>query len=151
MRRANIVVAVSLACLAIFFLFEAGRLNFGNMRVPQTGFFPKTLLVLVLALSLCLLVRTLRQAETETRTQPIPSQGWIRIGATLAALLGFALLLEWLGFFVSTFLLMILLLRAIEAMPWAKVVLVALSTALVAYFIFAWLLGVPLPSGVLGI
>jgi putative tricarboxylic transport membrane protein len=151
MRRANIVVAVSLACLAIFFFFEAGRLNFGSMRVPQTGFFPKTLLVLVLVLSLCLLVQTLRQAETETRTQPIPSEGWIRIGATLATLLGFALLLEWLGFFVSTFLLMVLLLRAIEAMPWAKVVLVALSTALIAYCIFAWLLGVPLPAGVLGI
>jgi len=151
MRRANIVVAISLACLASFFFFEAGRLNFGNMRVPQTGFFPKTLLVLVLVLSLCLLVQTLRQAETETRSQPIPSEGWIRIGATLATLLGFALLLEWLGFFVSTFLLMVLLLRAIEAMRWPKVIVLALVTALVSYFLFAWLLGVPLPAGVLGI
>jgi putative tricarboxylic transport membrane protein len=151
MRRANIVVAISLAGLASFFFFEAGRLNFGNMRVPQTGFFPKTLLVLVLILSLCLLVQTLRQAETEARKQRISTQGWIRIGATLATLLGFALLLEWLGFFVSTFLLMILLLRAIEAMRWSKVIVVALATALVSYFLFAWLLGVPLPAGMLGI
>lgn len=151
MRRANIVVAISLACLAIFFFFEAGRLNFGNMRVPQTGFFPKTLLLLVLVLSLCLLAQTLHQAETEIRTHPIPSEGWIRIATTLATLLGFALLLEWLGFFVSTFLLMILLLRAIEAMRWSKVIVVALATALVSYFLSAWLLGVPLPAGVLGI
>jgi len=151
MRRANIVVAASLACLAVFFFFEAGRLNFGNMRLPQTGFFPKTLLALVFILSLCLLVQALGQEGREERAQSISGQGWIRIGATLATLLGFALLLEWLGFFVSTFLLMVLLLRAIEAMPWSKVVFVALSTALVAYFIFAWLLGVPLPAGVLGI
>jgi putative tricarboxylic transport membrane protein len=151
MRRANISVAAGLACLAVFLFFEAGKLNFGTMRVPQTGFFPKTLLGLIFVLSLCLLIQSLRREISEEAAAAITTEGWIRIGATLATLLGFSLVLEWLGFFVSTLLLMMLLLRAIEPMKWTKVLFVALATALLAYFIFAWLLGVPLPAGVLGI
>ena len=66
-------------------------------------------------------------------------------------MVGFALVLEWLGFLLSTFFLMVLLLRAIEAPRWSKVIIVALVTALISYGLFAWLLGVPLPAGVLGI
>ena len=46
---------------------------------------------------------------------------------------------------------MVLLLRAIEAPRWPKVFVVALVTALLSYGLFAWLLGVPLPAGILGI
>jgi putative tricarboxylic transport membrane protein len=151
MRRANIFIALALAGLAAYLFFEAGKLNFGNMRVPQTGFFPKTLLALLILLSVFLLAQTLREKETGQGVEKIASQGLIRIGATLASLVGFALVLERLGFLLSTFLLMVLLLRAIEAPKWSKVFVVALSTALIAYFLFAWLLGIPLPAGILGI
>ena len=150
MRRANITVALALASLSTFLLFEAGRFNFGTLRVPQTGFFPKTLVILLLLLSLVLLVQALRQKETERGSQKIAADGWSRIAATLATMIGFALVLERLGFLLSTFLLMMLLLRAIEAPRWPKVFMVALVTALASYGLFAWLLGVPLPAGVLG-
>jgi hypothetical protein len=47
--------------------------------------------------------------------------------------------------------LMVLLLRAIEAPRWPKVLIVALITSLFSYGLFAWLLGVPLPAGIFGI
>jgi putative tricarboxylic transport membrane protein len=75
----------------------------------------------------------------------------VRIGGTLATMVGFALALERLGFLLTTFLLMVLLLRAIESQRWPKVVAIALMTALISYAIFGWLLGIPLPAGVLGI
>jgi putative tricarboxylic transport membrane protein len=105
----------------------------------------------LILLSVFLLAQTLREKETGQGVEKIASQGLIRIGATLASLVGFALVLERLGFLLSTFLLMVLLLRAIEAPKWSKVFVVALSTALIAYFLFAWLLGIPLPAGILGI
>jgi hypothetical protein len=46
---------------------------------------------------------------------------------------------------------MVCLLRTIEAQSWGKVIAVALATSLITYGLFAWLLGVPLPAGVLGI
>src|SRR6476646_6221030 len=81
----------------------------------------------------------------------ILAEGWSRIGLTLAAMIAFALVLESLGFLLSTFFLMILLLRAIESQRWSKVVVVAVLTAIASYAIFGWILGIPLPGGVLGI
>jgi putative tricarboxylic transport membrane protein len=151
MKRANLAAAIGMLLLAGFILFESRALSFGNFRMPHTGFYPKILVGLLLLLSLSCLVQTLRGAETKRPAEKIPAEGWFRIGATLATLVGFALLLEWLGFLLSTFLLMVLLLRAIEAPKWSKVIVVALVTAAVSYGIFSWLLGVPLPAGVLGI
>jgi putative tricarboxylic transport membrane protein len=150
MKRADVTVALSLIGLAVFILLEAGKLSFGSMRVPQTAFFPVVLATLLLILSLILLVEALRGAPTGRGIDRIEAEGWVRIGATLATLVGFALVLERLGFLLSTFLLMVLLLRAIEPQAWHKVLAVALVTSLVAYVIFGWLLGIPLPAGVLG-
>ena len=66
-------------------------------------------------------------------------------------MVGFALVLERAGFFLTTFFLMVLLLRAIEAQSWSKVIGIAVATALISYAIFGWLLGIPLPAGILGI
>ena len=137
--------------LAGFILLESRELSFGTFRVPHTGFFPKLLVGLLLLLSLFCLAQTLRDKRIERPTEKVPAEGWFRIGATLATLVGFALVLEWLGFLLSTFFLMVLLLRAIEAPKWSKVIVVALVTAAVSYGVFSWLLGVPLPAGVLGI
>jgi putative tricarboxylic transport membrane protein len=151
MKRANLAAAIGLLLLAGFIFFESRKLSFGTFRVPHTGFYPKILTGLLLLLTLSCLVQTLRDKTIERPTEQIPAEGWFRIGATLATLIGFALVLEWLGFLLSTFVLMILLLRAIEAPKWSKVIVVALVTAALSYGLFGWLLGVPLPAGVLGI
>jgi putative tricarboxylic transport membrane protein len=151
LRRSNIAVAVLLAGLAGWLLLEANKLAFGSIRVPQTAFFPKVLASLLLVFSLVLLFQSLRQPESGESSQRIEPEGWFRIGATLATLIGFAFVLERLGFLLSTFLLMVLLLRAIEPQKWLRVFSVALATSVIAYLIFAWLLNIPLPAGILGI
>ena len=151
MKRLDLIAAAGLAGFAGYILFESRKLAFGNLRVPQTGFFPRALGILLVLLALGELLRALRHSEPVLSMEKIAGEGWIRIGATLATMLGFALVLEWLGFLLATFLLMVLLLRAIEAPRWPKVFVVALVTALLSYGLFAYLLGVPLPAGILGI
>ena len=151
MRRLTIAASLILAGLAGLTLFEASRLAFGSIRVPQTGFFPSILAILLLFFSIALLVQTCRQAGGESGEQPITSEAWIRISITLAAMLGFALVLEKLGFLLSTFTVMLVLLRVIEPQKWARVLAVALATALISYFLFGRLLNIPLPAGVLEI
>jgi putative tricarboxylic transport membrane protein len=153
MKRSSIAAPVILLGLAGFILFEVRKLPLGSLRVPQTAFFPSTLAVLLLLFSLAALLLALRQTESEAGPAPqkIDAEGWSRIGVTLAALVGFALALERIGYLASTFIVMILLLRAIEAQKWHVVLLVALLTSLLSYFLFARLLGVPLPAGALGL
>ena len=149
--RSDITVAAILLALAGYIFLAASALPFGTARVPQTAFFPKTLAIVLASLSMVLLAQALARVKASLDSDKIDSAGWFRIGVSLATLIGFALVLEALGFLLSTFLLMVCLLRAIEAQSWAKVVAVALATSLLTYGLFAWLLGVPLPAGVLGI
>jgi putative tricarboxylic transport membrane protein len=149
--RSDIAVAAILLALAGYIFLAASALPFGTARVPQTAFFPKTLAVLLAILSLVVLAQALAGKRATFDADKIGPAGWCRIGASLATLIGFALVLQPLGFLLSTFLLMVCLLRAIEAQSWGKVIAVALATSLLTYGLFAWLLGVPLPAGVLGI
>ena len=151
MKRLDHIAAAALAGLAGYILFESRKLAFGSFRVPQTGFFPRALGILLVLLALGELVRALRLSVPASTREKIAGEAWIRIGATLVTMVGFALVLEWLGFLLTTFLLMVLLLRAIEASRWSKVFLVAALTSMLSYGLFAWLLGVPLPAGILGV
>jgi hypothetical protein len=69
---------------------------------------------------------------------------------TVAALVGFCLLLPWAGYPACAFLFVALLLRRLGGGGWASVVLTAALSALLTYYVFAVLLGVPLPTGPLG-
>ena len=150
--RSDLAAAAILLALAGYIFLAAGAMPFGTARVPQTAFFPKCLAVLLAVLSVIVLVRPFAGGVKDTvGADEIPVRGWLRIGATLAVLIGFALVLEPLGFLASTFLLMFLLLRAIEPQPWRNVIAIAVATSLISYGLFSWLLGVPLPAGVLGI
>ncbi|HEX7232452.1 MAG TPA: tripartite tricarboxylate transporter TctB family protein [Candidatus Binatia bacterium] len=151
MKRSQLSVSAVLAGLAGFVLLESRRLSFGTMRVPQTGFFPLVLATLLLILCVILFAQGIFGRESDRLPNKILPEGWSRIALTLAAMIGFAVVLERLGFFLTTFFLMILLLRAIESQRWSKVFFVALLTAIGSYAIFGWILGIPLPGGVFGI
>jgi putative tricarboxylic transport membrane protein len=151
MKRSQFAVSIVLAGLAGFVLLESRHLSFGSMRVPQTGFFPLVLATLLLILSIILCGQGLFGAQSGRSPDNILPEGWFRIAFTLIAMIGFALVLERLGFLLSTLFLMILLLRAIESQHWSKVFFVAVLTAIASYAIFGWLLGIPLPGGILGI
>jgi putative tricarboxylic transport membrane protein len=151
LRKSDIAVALLLAGLAGWLLLQANKLAFGTLRVPQTAFFPTVLASLLLVFSVLLLFQSLRQPQSGAILQKIEPEAWYRMGTTLAILIGFAVILERLGFLLSTFFLMVLLLRASEAQSWLRIFIIALATAAVAYFIFAWLLNIPLPAGILSI
>jgi putative tricarboxylic transport membrane protein len=149
--RSHILVAVLLLTLAGYIFLAAGEFPFGTLRVPQSAFFPKVLAVLLAALSLLMLIRLAAAPATAEEAGAIDAGGWRRVGATLAAMAGFALVLEPLGFLLAAFLSMVALLRAVEAQSWRRIIVIAAAAALVSQLVFARLLGVPLPAGVLGI
>jgi putative tricarboxylic transport membrane protein len=151
MRRSNIAASLCLLGLAVFILLQARPLGFGSIRAPQTGFFPSLLACLLLIGSLVLLGQALRQSATIATLWTITAEGWKRIGVVFLVLITFAVSLETLGYLISTFLLMAVLLRAIEPQRWNVVIAMALAAALGSYLIFATFLNVPLPRGFLGI
>ena len=77
--------------------------------------------------------------------------GYRNILLCISSLYGFMLVLEWLGFIVSTFALILFLLKAIEHKGWRLAVTTALLTAAVSYAFFGIALRAALPRGILGI
>ena len=122
MKRFEIIAAAALAGFAGYILFESTKLRIGSFRVPQTGIFPTS------PRRPCGAAHSLaswcgRSAGRNRNSLPdkIASEGWFRIGATLTTLLGFALLLERSRVSARDIFAHGLLLRAIEAQRWPKV------------------------------
>lgn len=149
MRKSAAISGMALLALALATLFEARKLPFGALKSPQAGFFPVILAILLFIFSLAVLAEAAKGEEANDSVER--PRNLARIGLALAALVAFAFLFERLGYMGSAFLFIAFLLRAVERQKWWLVVAVAFSTSLVSYLIFARLLSMSLPAGILGI
>jgi putative tricarboxylic transport membrane protein len=70
-----------------------------------------------------------------------------KVAALLVILAAYTFLLEPLGYPLSTFLLVLFMLRAIDTQQWAVALGMAAVMAVGSYIVFAVWLGVPLPCG----
>ena len=131
---------------------EASRLGLGAARRPGPGFLPLAA-ALVLALGALVVIGQAlagRGAAAERGLWP-DLAGWRRGLFALAALVGYALFLERLGFLLVTFLLIGLLLRAVEEKPWPVALGFAAATAAATAVLFGTWLKAPLPAGILAL
>jgi len=152
--------SVKICCSLFWLLFsvvmsrEAFRLPMGEMRDPGAGFFPLLIALVTGLLALITLVQALRQKrDQKDGLQPSPPAEpfrWWNLVIIVAALGAYALTLQTIGFMVSTFWFMFLLVKVIEPQSWAKSLIAALITAVVSELFFNVLLQAQIPKGILG-
>jgi hypothetical protein len=126
---------------------QAGKLPFGKVNAPGAGFFPSVLAALLAIISFTGLIETLRRSGADEKHEP--AAVWRKTFLTIMSLLIFAAIFEFAGYLVTTFLLILFLLRAVERKSWVQAGAVALCAALASYIVFGLLLGAPLPVGFL--
>ena len=126
---------------------ESFKLGIGTLRAPQAGFLP---FLLGLALGLLSAARLLLDLS------PQGALKWLKISIStkrvvpiLVALFAYAFLLDILGFFLDTFLLILFLIRRVESRPWWVAGLGALGITFFCYLVFRVWLRVQLPLGFL--
>jgi len=131
---------------SLYVCFESWRLGVGSFFRPGAGFFPFYSSILLGALSLILGFLTFRGKVEE-------AESWTDVGNTgtvSLAVLGFALLLTWLGFVITTFLFIFFLLRAVERRGWLLSAGAALFISAAFYVVFGLWLRAQFPPGILG-
>ena len=145
MARADVVAAVGVILLAALAAYEAGKLPLGTVSNPGPGFLPwwAALTLGVLAL--------LRLAQAWV-ARPAPDAGGperrvVAVAALVVALVAYVALLELLGYPLSTFLLVLFVLRLVEPRRWPVALGVAAAAAVGSFVVFAVWLKVPLPPG----
>ena len=141
--------AAGFVVLAASGAYLAGSLAFpwGSAARPGPGFFPVAVGVFlcVVALSFVLVPGVARAAVV---TEALPAGARTRVMATTLALVGFTLLMPWIGFPAVAFLFVAILLKRLGGGAWPGVVIAALVSAGLSYYLFAVLLAVPLPRGI---
>jgi putative tricarboxylic transport membrane protein len=134
-------------------LFVVGSLQQGLMRkgVPGPGFLPFLSGFALIFVSLFVLIPALSKRKQDQGDDLVSSRQSLRkVLFALIALFGYGIVLEYIGYLLTTFLFMLSIGRLVEPKGWWTTVAVALLTAVLSYLLFIVLLEVQLPKGPLG-
>ncbi len=134
----------------LFIIYESYKLGLGNLYQPGPGFlfFWAGIVVAILALIVVLKSFGAQPAE-EVKEAPTGKRTATKVVLVLIALFLYAVLMEYLGFFIVTLLLFMFLLAVIEKKKWWFAALVSVAVTLFAYLVFETALQSQLPKGIL--
>jgi len=147
--RVSSLVWLLLGLVAIYGSFQLGL---GTMHEPGSGF----LAFLAGVFIICVAAVIFLQSIIKFRGTPLNIKGlwagskWQRSLIIGVLTIGFILALEVLGFFVTSFLLLFCLFKAVERLSWGKAVLIPALTLTVTYVVFNIFLKSNLPRGIFG-
>jgi len=134
-------------------VYGALGLGVGTMSEPGSGFmaFLGGILILMLALVVCV-KSYCTDASAGTRISELwKGLQWWRSVAICLLVLAFILLFSTLGYFVSSLLLLVVIMRWIEGQSWRFSLLVPIVVVLATYTLFKTVLKINLPAGIFGI
>jgi putative tricarboxylic transport membrane protein len=137
--------------VALVIIWQALDLNLGNYRTPGPGFIPLGVGLGMTVLSLVIMGRATLFASGPRLTLKVSRNAFKKLGPVMGALLLYALFFRYLGFPLTTFLLLLLLFKVTDPQRWLKPILFAGGATIFAYFLFSVLLSCELPRGILGI
>jgi len=139
--------------IAIFICIHSLRLSLGTFRNPGPGFlsFCAALIVGVLALVVHLQSRRIPASGEKIKPLWMDKSRGRKMVLTVLALLGYAVIMNYLGFLVSTFFFLVFLLRVIEPQRWPVALLGPLAASAAFFCLFELGLKSQLPKGPFGI
>lgn len=144
------ILSLLLVLFAGAYLWGATSLPLGQIHQPEAGLFPCAAGVFLLVLSLMYFLKIWWTQGEWGKTEPLPrGKDFHRVMGLLVALVGYAALLEPLGFILASIALTAVVLRLLHMRSWGSTLLISVLAAAVSYFLFGVILGVPFPAGVL--
>ncbi len=125
--------------------YSAAFLQIGTISKPGTGFFPIIAGTTIAFLSIWWIMSN-RGNYSESKVLWGKEQ-LIKPAVAIAIALGYAGLMEFLGYILSTLVFLVAWEIAIEREKWLKTAVIAIVGTATMYVLFVYLLGVALPDG----
>lgn len=147
MKIADIGSSVFFMAFGIFVAWQSEKLSFGSFRAPGPGFFPYCLGLILLALSCVVAVQEIRKKGAGGHEAGLRKD---RVIIALAGIFAYAFIVDFLGYLVSSFILMFLLIKMMVKKSWWFAPVVACLISLASYILFNVWLKVSLPAGLGG-
>ncbi len=128
------------------------RLGVGTLEEPASGFFAFSAGCFVCLLASIVFFRATFLRQGFLVSLPAIWQGskWERPLVVILVMAVYILVLERIGFFLSSFLLIFVILKYVEKISWRRSILIPAATLAAAYFVFIFFLKASLPKGILG-
>lgn len=153
MEKRDLIPAIIWISLGIGIVADSYHLGLGSLHKPGPGLLPFLLGIGLTLVSLPLFYRFLRSRTgiTKERGKGIWSGVQFRkMGIVLFSLIGYALLLEVIGYIFATCGILMVLFKTLSTQKWYWMVILPILTAVGTYFLFGIVLEVPLPPGFWG-
>ena len=154
MKRDEIIVGVVIFLFGGLTALLSSKMPIGTFRMAGTGLFPLILGIILMVLSGAFILKIFFQGkeqrvkkETSIESSESPIQLILFLGAMVLATLFF----NRLGYPLTSFLLMLALLRILGIKRWGLNILVSVVTAAGTYFLFVKWLNIPMPKGWIGL
>jgi putative tricarboxylic transport membrane protein len=141
------VAGAFFTAFAFFVLWETRKIPFGFLAEPGPGAMPTLLAVTLLACSIALVIG----GRSGKPAAAVQWPEWRHAAVILGTCAFMALALERLGYRVTIFVALLVLVGALEKKGWIAALVFAAGFALGSYYLFNALLSVPLPQGPLGL
>ena len=154
MKKDEAIVAIVIFLFGGLTTLLSLRMPIGTFRMAGTGMFPLCLGILLMILSGIFILRFFFEGKEERVKKEVsiepsgsPTQLTLFLGAMALATLFF----NQLGYPLTSFLLMVALLRILGIKRWGQNILISVVTTVGSYFLFVKWLDIPMPKGWIGL
>jgi putative tricarboxylic transport membrane protein len=150
MKKNDRFASLFWTALGFYIAYEGYRLQLGTLQEPKPGFLVFWAGMILSGLSLALFTQTFWVKKDEPRKVLWIGVRWPKVVKLTVALLLYILIFKWAGFLLSTFVLLLFLLKGLEPQKWSVALVVSLVTVVLVYVLFGILLESQFPEGILG-
>jgi putative tricarboxylic transport membrane protein len=150
MKKNDLIPGVIWLGLGMAVAVIAYNLKLGTLRNPGPGLMPFFLGIILSICSLPIIVRSfliIKRKKKQGDEGMWSGVEFRKLIFVLTSLLGYTMLLEKIGFVLTTFLLLLSLFKTINSQKWSWVLIQSGLTVLITFLIFSVFLKVELPWG----
>lgn len=125
----------------------------GEGGEPGSGFLAFFAGLFVIAMALIVYVQSYLDKEMSQKKLSTPWEGthWMRVVLIVILTIAFVLLIDVLGYFVTSIALLVTIMRFLEKLSWTRSIIIPIFTVFGTYFLFSSMLDTNLPRGVIGL
>ena len=154
MKRDEIIVGIVIFLFGGITAVLSLKMPIGTFRMAGTGMFPLFLGILLMILSGAFVLKIFfqgKEEQVEKEASIESSESPIQLILFLGAMVLATLFFNQLGYPLTSFLLMVALLRILGIKRWSLNILISVVTAVGSYFLFVKWLDIPMPKGWIGL
>ena len=147
LNNAELLAGLFWLGLGLFIVWAGQDLGVGTRGAPGSGFLVFWAGLLMCGFSLAIVAAALKRGGPSLGSLWVGAR-WGKVLIVLVSLAAYAVLLDIVGFLIATAPLLLILLRAVDPVPWRTAVPIALVATIGTWWVLKRALLIQLPSGI---